>query len=398
MRKLIAVLLVATPLFAQLSIGNYTLTSNSSTINFAQPNTVVDVNSGATANGNIGAVAVRFNRSECSGAAFKVKFFRRSGSDLTMIAERGPFAVTSSLTTVTLIPPVAVLAGDLLGVTELRDCAGTVGQTPALFQNAYHFEGDITNASIADGAWLPSFMLAAYGAESVSSEVRTQVILAAGATGGLGGASFKTDVFIGNLRSNATRGRLVYHPAGASGTTTDPSVAFSLDPQRSLSLPNFVSTNLGLTGVGSVDVYTTLGYEPPNLAVRIYDDAGAAGTKGFTMEAVTPRDALQPFENALLFAPQDVTRFRMNIGVRTIEATEVQFLHLDRDGNSRAFVKKNYPADYFIQNSAASFTGVTPNDGDTIIVYSQQKAFFAYSSIIDNTTNDPSVQIAKHLK
>ncbi|MGZ5433124.1 MAG: hypothetical protein ACXWH7_09360, partial [Thermoanaerobaculia bacterium] len=225
---------------------------------------------------------------------------------------------------------VAVLAGDLLGITELRDCAGTVGQTPQLFKNAYHFEGDITSGSIASGYWLPGFVLAAYGAESADAEVRTQVILAAGAAQGVGGSSFKTDISVGNLLSNRTQGRLVYHRAGTSGTASDPSFAFGLDPQRTLSLPNFVGTNLGLTGVGSIDVYTTLGYEPPNIAVRIYDDGGAAGTKGFTMEAIKPGDALQPFENAILFAPQDATRFRMNMGVRTLEATEVQFLHLDR--------------------------------------------------------------------
>jgi hypothetical protein len=224
------------------------------------------------------------------------------------------------------------------------------------------------------------------------------VILAAGATGGIGGASFKTDVYIGNLRSNRTQGRLVYHPAGASGTTSDPSVPFSLDPQRSLTLPNFVATNLGINGVGSVDVYTTIGYEPPNIAIRIYDDALAAGTKGFSMEALPPAAALQPFENAILFAPQDTARFRMNIGVRTLEATEVQFLHLDRDGNQRAFVTRSYPADFFTQASAATFTGVQPNGGDTIIVYTQQNPVFAYGSIVDNTTNDPSVQIAKHMK
>jgi hypothetical protein len=171
-----------------------------------------------------------------------------------------------------------------------------------------------------------------------------------------------------------------------------------VDEQRRLTFPNFVATNLGRSGVGSVDVFTTIGFEPPNIAVRIYDDAGASGTKGFTLEALTPAAALQPFENALLFAPQDTTNFRMNLGVRTLEATEVQFLQLDKDGNQRAFVTKNYGANYFLQGLVRDFTGVDPSPGDTIIVYSQQKAFFAYGSIIDNRTNDPSVQVGRHLK
>ena len=399
MRTLIVVLALATPLFAQVSIGNYPLGANSSTINLAQPNTVIDANSGATADGTIGAVAVRFSSNACDGAAFKVKFFRRSGNTYTMTAERGPFAIDNALLTVALTPPVAVLQGDLLGITELKSCAGTVGHTPVAGRHAVHFEGDVTSATLSPTSYqLYNFALAAYGAESVDSEVRTQVILAAGATGGLAGSSFKTDVVIGNLRSSRSEGRLVYHPAGTTGTTSDPSVPFGVNPLRTLTLPNFVATNLGISGVGSVDVYTKLGYEAPNVAVRIYDDAGAAGTKGFTMEAIKPEDALQPFHNAALFAPADAARFRMNIGIRTIEATEIQFLHLSKDGTSRAVVKRNYPAEYFIQGSAASFTGVAPEAGDTIVVYSQQKAFFAYGSIIDNTSNDPSVQIAKHLQ
>lgn len=399
MRKLIAVLLVAIPAFAQVSVGNYTLTANSSTVNLPVPNTVIDMGSGATANGNIGAVAVRFSNAECTGAAFEVKFFRRSGNTFTMTAERGPFPVTSSLTAVALTPSVPVLAGDLIGITTLRDCARTVGQMPLLFRSAVHFAGDITSGTIdASTSQLTSFALSAYGAPSLESEVRTQVILAAGATGGIGGASFKTDALLGNLRSNRSQGRLVYHPAGISGTTSDPSVAFGIDPQLTTAFSNFVANHLHINGVGSVDVYTRIGYEAPTASVRIYDDAGAGGTKGFTLDALSLDAALQPFENALLFAPQDPARFRMNIGIRTLEANEIQFLHLGPDGSLRAFVKKNYPADYFTQGSAASFTGVTPASGDSIIVYSQQKAFFAYSSIIDNTTNDPSVQVAKHLK
>ncbi|HVE70543.1 MAG TPA: hypothetical protein VNI54_04175 [Thermoanaerobaculia bacterium] len=200
------------------------------------------------------------------------------------------------------------------------------------------------------------------------------------------------------LRVGRSEGKLVYHPAGTSGTVGDPAVNFVIDPQRNVTLPNFVATNLGINGLGSVDVYTTIGFEPPIAAVRIYDDAGAAGTKGFTLDALPLDAALQPFENALLFAPNDTTRFRMNLGVRTMEATEVQFLHLDAAGFQRAFVRRDFPADYFIQGLVRDFTGVDVQAGDQIIVYTQQKAVFAYGSIIDNAANDPSVQVAKHLK
>ena len=400
MRKLaiLASLLLATGAFAQTAIGNYTLTTNASLPNFPEPGTIVDVGSGASQAGTIGAVAIRFNGNGCTGNAFKVKFFRPAANDLVLIAERGPFAVTGSITVVAIAPAVAVQQGDLLGVAELRNCAEVAAQSPVAGRGAVFFEGDVGNVSLTDSLALPNVAFSMYAAESTSSEVRTQIVLAAGAAPGSGGAQFRTDVFLGNLRQNRAAGRLVYHPAGTSGVPTDPAVPFSVESARSLTLPNFVGAFLGITGVGSIDVYTAIGFEVPTVSVRIYDDAGAAGTKGFTLEALPPEAALQPFENAILFAPSDTTRFRMNIGVRTLEATEVQFLHLDAGGNQRAFVTRNYPANYFIQGAAADFTGVAPQSGDQIVVYTQQKPVFAYGSIIDNAANDPSVQVAKHLK
>ena len=398
MRKIsFAVLFFTTAAFAETTIGNYPLSVNSGVSNVPLPTTVIDVNSGATSAGNIGAVVVRFNQFECSGNAFKVKFFRGVETPV-MIAERGPFPVTGQLTKVQLTPHVAVLEGDLIAVTQLKDCAGLVGQTPVPgFKNAVQYSGDITTAG-AGGSPLSHFALAAYGAESMNSEVRTQIILAAGATAGIGGASFKTDLFLANLNATPSKGRIVYHPAGTSGSPADPSFPFTVDIQRTVNLSNFVSTKLGLTGVGSIDVYTTIGFEAPNALVRIYDDAGAAGTKGFTMDAVNPDEALGRYENAVLFAPNDASRFRMNLGIRTIEATDVQFFHLAADGTSHGLTTRSFPANYFIQGAVRDFTGVNPQAGDQIVVYTTQKPFFAYGSIIDNTTNDPSVQIARHLE
>lgn len=401
MRKTVAVLVtlfLSTTALAEISVGNYVLGTDSSTINFAVPNTVIDLNSGATGAGNIGAVVIRSSTNNCPGNAFKVKFFRGSVGSMTMTAERGPFAITNSLTKVALVPPVPVQQGDVIGITELQNCTGTVGQKTAAFKNAYHYEGDITSTSGLTPSWLPNFALAAYGAESMTSEVRTQVIIVAGVAQGQGSSLFKTDLLLANLRGTRAAGRLVFHRAGVAGSPSDPSFAFSVEPQRTVTYPNFVGTRLGLSNVvGSIDVYTTVGFEAPIINARIYDDPGSGGTKGFTMDALKIEEALQPFHNAVLFAPIN-TSYRINIGIRTLEAGQIQFLHLDANGSTRAFVTKNYPADYFIQDSASIFTGVPWQPGDQIIVYSQQKSFYAYASVIDNGNNDPSVQVAKHLE
>jgi hypothetical protein len=402
MHKMVTVLvtvLISTTALAEISVGNYVFEAERSTFDLPLPNTVIDVTSGATGNGNIGAVVIRSTSNSCPGNAIKVKFFRGNDpGDLTMIAERGPFPITDILMKVDLVPPVAVQQGDLIGITHLQTCARAMGQGTTVSKSSYQYAGDITSTVGVFANWLPGFALAAYGAETSTSGVRTQVIVVAGVAQGQGGSLFKTDLFFSNLRSRRSAGRLVFHRAGVTGSSSDPSFPFSVEPTGSVTFPNFVGTSLGLSNVvGSIDVYTTVGFEPPAVTARIYDDPGTGGTKGFTVDALKVEEALQTFQNAALFTPIS-NNYRMNIGIRTLAAGEIQFLHLSAGGASRAFVTKNYPADYFIQDSAAAVTGVQPQPCDHIVVYSQQTAFYAYGSIIDNANNDPSLQVARHLK
>jgi hypothetical protein len=390
-------LVLAVAATAQVSVGNYPLEPLTFTVS-PVPITIVDLSSGATGTGTINTVAVRVFARECTGG-FKVKFFTRGGDSLTQFAERGPFNVTAPLMKVALTPPVDVPANALIGVTQLQACAPMTGQSSITGKSAVRFSGDVTSGQINAGTTLENYALAAYGASSPDAQVRTQIVIAAGAAQGSGGALFKTDLFLGNTREANAKGTFVYHPAGTSGTSSDPSFPFDVAPITAVTLGNFVGQSLGRTGLGSIDVYTTIGYDPPTLTARIYDDAGAAGTKGFTFDAFQPHEALQPFENAMLFGPPDA-RFRMNLGIRTLDqGGEIQISHYDSAGRARVFgIRKTYPANYFIQDSVANITGFAPQPGDFILLYSQQIPYFAYAALTDNANNDPSVQVAKHLK
>ena len=397
---LLALLATAVAAVAEVRIGNYPIEPVTPVEGGAAlPITIVDLSSPATAAGSINTAAVNFFARDCA-AGFKVKFFTRSGDTLTQIAERGPFNVNNVLMKITLSPPVTVPAGALIGMTQLTPCALLTGQTPVAGRSAVRFSGDITAANINSGKLLEHYSFGAYGADSSDAQVRTHVIIAAGAAQGSGGALFKTDLFLANLKDVNATGKFVYHPAGTAGTPVDPSFAFDLGLSQSQSLPNFVGQSLGRSGLGSIDVYTTIGFLPPTINARIYDDAGAAGTKGFTFDAFQPAEALQPAQNAVLFAPPD-TRSRMNIGVRTLDqGGEIQFILVQSNGGYRVpAVTRQYPANYFIQDTAANiFGGVAPQPGDYVIVYSTQLSYFAYAAITDNATNDPSVQVARHLK
>jgi hypothetical protein len=95
--------------------------------------TFVDFAVPATANGTVTSVTFRWAAFVCPNAA-KIKFFHRTGTTLTLIAERGPFTTTAVSNTVTLTPPVAVQTGDLIGITQLTSCGNAtalVGAGPS---------------------------------------------------------------------------------------------------------------------------------------------------------------------------------------------------------------------------------------------------------------------------
>ena len=103
-----------------------------------------------------------------------------------------------------------------------------------------------------------------------------------------------------------------------SGDAADPSFAYSLGPGQTQSVPDLLPA-IGISGFGSVDVMSSAGPAPVVL-VRLFNDAGAAGTQGSTEEVVRPQDALAEGDSGVLVGPADTVLFRFNIGVRSLDA------------------------------------------------------------------------------
>lgn len=414
---------------AAQTIGTYALwpdaALDTSGIVFGPPlpdpaRTYVNLSSPATANGTIRMVAFRLSGasplSPCADSV-KVKFFRRSGLTITLFAERGPFTVNGSVTKVTLASPVDVLFGDVIGLTLVRDCPlggyvnGPIGQAMKNAGSAF-IQGDVTattpyaltpGTALPQVRLIPNLALSVFGSSATDVEVRSQVIVVAGSAPGVGGSRFKTDIQLANvpqrqiifnapLRGDTVSGRLVYHPAGTSAAQSDPSVPFTLARGATRNFLDFVGA-LGRTGIGSVDIYTTVGFEPPLAIANIYEDSGSA-TKGLTLEAQSPDRALT--EDAVLFAPSDPTRFRMNIGIRTLDQPAHFGLVVFRaDGIARTqTIPFDLPANYFMQAEANQLLGTTLQAGDTIAVQLDGAHLFIYGAITDNTSQDPSVHFA----
>jgi hypothetical protein len=121
---------------------------------------------------------------------------------------------------------------------------------------------------------------------------------------------------------------------------------------------------------------------------RLFNE-GPGGTYGTFETAVLPPDAYRPIDWNV-FVPS--SRFRVNIGIRTITAAHVNFFLIAADG---AITEKSvdYAADYVFLDAADHFFGKPVNPGDSIVINISGDDVIAipFHTLTDNSTNDPAV-------
>ena len=190
---------------------------------------------------------------------------------------------------------------------------------------------------------------------------------------------------------------IVIHPAGASANDSDPSLPYLLVPHQTVSYDDVVA-EMGLSGLGSMDFIVDEG-GVPTIVARAYDEKGLEeGTTGVSVRAVSPKNALEAGDQASLLVPSDLERFRFNIGIRTLEeGVRLRLAIHDETGALVADLGEiSFAAHYFIQNPASQFLmGTPPNAGESVLVEVVEGSAFLYGTTTDNTTNDPSLQIAQ---
>jgi hypothetical protein len=397
MRKttlVLAVFLTATMTLGQaLTIGStYGGSPNSSDLNGGPTRTNVSLLP-ATASGTISTVHVYWSTAGCTNA-LKFKFFHRTGNSLTLIAERGPFTPSQNDFT-TQITPVTVQQGDLIGVARISNC-GNAGSLVGIVSTGYvQFIGDTTGTvdlgtGTASGA--PLFL---YGTGTATSSVARVVTVVGSLLGGFG-SNFKTQVQLFNPGATAINGTLIYHPASTSGGFNDPSTPYAIAPGH-LFVFNDIVANMGQTGLGSLDFVVPTGQSAPIAVSRVFNDAGAGGTSGFTEDLLpTTGDNRVMFQGAtgFMIAPADPSATRFNIGIRSLfQGATLTAVLKDANGNTLATVTKTYQPNWFEQVSAQAFFGVATIGPNNIVQISVSSgSALIYGSSTDNTTNDPSIQ------
>jgi len=222
------------------------------------------------------------------------------------------------------------------------------------------------------------------------------IVAVVGSTAGSGGSFFKTAVQLHNPGTSTITGKLVYHPAGSSGTDNDPSLNYSLAARQTIAYDDLLPA-MGLSGLGSLDLVTNSGAAPLT-TFRIFNDAGDKGTSGLGIDPVPASQALQSGQTAVLLVPADLVRFRLNIGVRTLASGVTMMITVrDKDGLTRNTTTKSHDPTFFTQVSGALFAGIelTPNDSISIAINSGSA--IVYGAVTDNTTQDPTLIYAKSI-
>jgi hypothetical protein len=365
--------------------------------------TFIDLNRGATDSGDYSTATVFWEGGSggaCPGS-FMLRFYRPliDGITLLFLDERGPFTSENGLIDVNLSPAVSLLQGDLVAITELgADACGGVALTTGGGNATLSFPGDsgASDVTLCDQP-LAVLVPQTIGviARSTGTAVRGGVVLGAGSGQGAQNSNFRTSMQLANPGLETIQGRLIFHAQGRAGSPNDPSLAYSIGPAQTLAFADVVAS-IGVNGIGSVDVSVDSSYAPLVIA-RIFNDGGAAGTAGFSEPMVRPEDnfVINTNHSAWLIAPADFTKFRMNIGVRSlVEGASLTIRVFSADGTLLGSVVKNYPPDEFDLQSASVYLApiALPANGLIQVQVTSGRAIVA-GVTVDNISNDTSLQL-----
>lgn len=372
------------------------------------PLTYIDFNRPVTMDGTVTEVTFRWHSSAPCTEQVKFRFFRPGAGGplgvLELVGTAGPFTsanpaepgVFPDNNVIRLsFPAIAVKRGDVLAVTQMKSNCGGFGlvagrPNDVLYQTSADFNGGALSAS--NTVARTGFRLNA--AAHTSSFRPVGVIPVAGSVAGGFGSFFRTEMSVNNPSPFGMGVAIVFHPANRSAEPGDPRRNLFLVGNQTQTFTDIVAT-LGQTGLGSIDVMTT-GFTPV-VTTRIYNDAGAAGTSGFTEDVVTSHEAIKTGAYADFTIPADLTNYRVNVGVRTLgESTTFLVTVFDATG---ALVgnttERTVSANYFEQIPLSAFlAGVTPPAGGLarIQITSGGSAVF-YTATTDNRTNDGSLKM-----
>jgi hypothetical protein len=223
---------------------------------------------------------------------------------------------------------------------------------------------------------------------------RKAIVPIAGSTPGAFGGRFKTSL---KLVANGPdeRGRIVFHPSGATAASSDPSIAYVLSTAGETLAFDDVVAQMGRSGVGSLDIIPDADASSvvPNVEARLYNDT-ASGTFGTFAAAVLPVDYLQA---PTLSVKIPSAPFRMNMGLRTLTDTRAKALVYGLNGRLREFRDLDWPPEYTVLGTVGQIIGMDVQPGEVVVVFFDGAAIPFYT-LTENRTNDPELFVLRHTR
>ncbi len=214
------------------------------------------------------------------------------------------------------------------------------------------------------------------------------VIPAAGTGAGAAGSLWKSEVTLHNGGNEPLAATLAYH----DGTSATP-FTVTLAPDATESIDDIVANRFGRsssTGAITADV-SDLAAGKLAITSRTYT-VSAQGEFGQDVPAIPVSEALESGDHGVIPGPSRIAARRFNFGIFAVNASDIEWQLVRKDGSLAATVSRSYPANSHAQYSRGVETlfAKTSQDNDTVRAVVQSGRVVVYGSIIHNATNDPT--------
>src|SRR4029078_13653308 len=113
-------------------------------------------------------------------------------------------------------------------------------------------------------------------------------------------------------------------------------------------------------------------------------------------QAMRTEEALRPGQTGVLLIPPDLAVARFNVGVRTLDdGASITLTAKNATGTAVGSTSRVFPPNYHEQQDGARFLGIPMPPGGSISITVNSGAAIVYGATVDNSTGDPSLQIAR---
>ena len=215
---------------------------------------------------------------------------------------------------------------------------------------------------------------------------------------GANGSQFKTSLRLTAQTALVGNGKIIFHPANSEGTDDDPSIPYSFTRDGESIVFDDIVGAFGRFGVGSIDIVPSVANftDPTNRSdyvplaeAQIYNET-AEGKFGSFEHPVQPIDFLTPMEVRAHASSQ----YRVNIGVRTISTSTINFEIYTADNDIRVHRSFTYPPNYTLLTSPEALLGTALRGGETLAIYPERGSYaIPFYTYTENGTNDPTLFI-----